>query len=128
MNHLWRLCGLCGLCGLCWLAGCAEPESTYTPSPVYEATIEVLSEPPGANIEVNQDYIGKAPCTVTVRAYKGCTTFCKDYTVRALPVIAGQQVQRKDFRDYDSIPKRIFFDMQLVTVPSKLDINVSAEE
>ncbi|KHE92890.1 MAG: PEGA domain-containing protein [Candidatus Scalindua rubra] len=96
-------------------------------------TVEIISNPLGANIEVNNDYIGKTPCTVSLPAnYKG--EFTRDTIVQALPVIGGQYSQQKSFiggydHDYivnDVIPKRIFFDMNLQ--PVQPDINVDIDE
>jgi len=92
-------------------------------------TVEIISNPPGANIEVNNDYIGKTPCAVSLPAnYKG--EFTRNTIVQALPVIGGQYTQQKsfiggydDFIANDVIPKRIFFDMNLQPVQPEINVN-----
>ena len=93
------------------IAGCAS-------TPIKTASVEIISEPPGAKIEINNDYIGTTPCTAMIPAnIKG--EFTRDTTIQALPVRNGQRVQKKHFSGgYDDgtndlIPKRILFDMTL---------------
>jgi len=95
------------------LWGCVQVETHYT---------EVLSEPPGARIEVDQDYIGEAPIKITWEgaAFAGRRFSGKDHVVRAIPVEKGHFVQEKRFAGGqglaeagDMIPRRIFFDMRL---------------
>jgi hypothetical protein len=100
-----------------FISGCVTSASTS----IKEIVVEIISEPPGANIEVSDDYIGKTPTTVSIPSNsKG--EFTRTTTIQALPVIAGHCTQSKYFKggyDYinnDIIPKRIFFDMRLCPV------------
>jgi hypothetical protein len=92
------------------VVGCGE--TTYPafewppPSPPKTFLVKVVSEPPGANIELGNEYIGKTPCEMEVIGLSGAT-------VRALPVYPGHFVQEKHFGVADRAPKVIFFDMRL---------------
>jgi PEGA domain len=106
------------------------PPTTPAPSAPTTKTIEIISDPPGARIEVNQDYVGDAPITVTVPQQDNCF---KDQTViRAVPTQAGDYTQTKffngpipNFRQGDPIPSRILFDMRLGPVAQPLDVNIN---
>ena len=99
--------------------------------------IEILSEPAGARIEVNDDYVGDTPTTISVP----CTPdgrFTENTVIRATPTRPGDYTQTKFFSGgygygyrnlyrnlNSSIPKRIFFDMRLGPVPESIDINLT---
>ena len=94
-------------------------------------TIEIISEPPGARIEVNDDYIGNAPCKVCVECDESFL-FKRSTTISALPVNQGQQTQSKFFYgDHvlkslcKQVPSKIFFDMNLVTTPNVINLNLN---
>ena len=92
------------------LCGCTSS------TPLKTASVEIVSEPPGAKIEVNSDYIGTAPCTAEVPA-NIMGEFTRDTTIRAFPAGDGQHVQTKHFSggfeygENDLVPKRILFNM-----------------
>src|SRR5438552_14055673 len=71
------------------LVSCTEPRAApQTARPALTKTIQILSEPPGARIEVNDDYIGEAPCSAQVR----CNSegrFFETTHIRALPAGNG---------------------------------------
>ena len=75
---------------------------------------EVLSEPPGARIIVQGEYVGDAP-TVVKWDQHGIVgmQFVRDILVEALPVNEGQWRQQTVFSPYDRIPRRMFFDTRL---------------
>ena len=89
-------------------------------------TTKITSEPPGARIEVNNDYIGDTPLEMNWEGYTENDSFASNYTVRALPRAPGQEVQVKTFNWwYDKIPKHIFFDMNLISnQPKKYEIDI----
>jgi hypothetical protein len=102
---------------------CLGCETQYTP-PHYEpapptlVSVEIISDPPGANIEVNDDYIGRTPCVVQIPSRGTARLFVKNTTIRAMPTTPGHYSQTKWFNglsygDRDTIPRRIFFDMSL---------------
>jgi hypothetical protein len=79
--------------------------------------VQILSEPPGANIEINGKYVGDAPIIVKIEGF-GDQTFNKSTEITALPIHPEQFVQRKNFYGghptrslNDKIPERILFVM-----------------
>lgn len=105
------------------------------PPPATTTKIQIISEPPGARIEVNESYVGDAPCTVEV-AHDFEGRFAERTTIRALPRDSGF-TQTKFFVGFsgagannpylhsDPIPARIFFDMRLEPVSPQIDVNVN---
>ena len=75
---------------------------------------EILSEPPGARIIVQGDYVGDTP-TVVKWEQHGIVgaQFVRVILVEALPVSEGQWRQQTLFSPYDRIPRRMFFDTRL---------------
>jgi hypothetical protein len=106
-----------------------KPEKRARIDGYYE--VEVISDPPGARIEVNDDYVGDAPLTIRMKGdRKGRVK--QDYVVRALPTVPGHHVQTKFFWhskyiDSDTIPRRILFQMYLVPVPREMNVNIRHE-
>jgi hypothetical protein len=72
-------------------------------------TIEIISDPPGAPIEVNYHYVGQAPISITVPTRNG--SFAKGAMIRALPTLQGNYIQEKFFDPGMSVPSRILFSM-----------------
>lgn len=95
--------------------------------------VEVVSDPPGARIEVNNDYIGDAPLKVMMRGTPNGGV-SRNYVIRALPVEHGQFTQTKAFVHYsripsNPIPRRVFFDMHLKPRSDvEVDVNVDIRE
>jgi hypothetical protein len=92
--------------------------------------IQIVSEPPGARIEVNDDYIGDAPCAIEVPSDSE-GRFVKQMRIVAVPVAVGYS-QSKIFRftndpiyKSDKIPSLIFFDMRLGSVWPNINVNVN---
>jgi PEGA domain len=83
---------------------------------------QIISEPPGERIEINDNYVGDAPITVEL-AQRG-DYFDEDTVIRAIPTEGGDYPQTKRFLTSDpwyhpgsagdKIPSRIFFNMHLV--------------
>ncbi len=123
MRRVFKLPLMLG--GLLALTGCATSSSTVDnrergPNGTVAYLVEVESDPPGARIEANGDYIGKAPCTLKIFGDKDGTFHnfgSYHYIVTAYPVQTGLP-QSKDFRtggwftEESMIPKRIFFDFR----------------
>ena len=127
--------------GAVWLAGCGtvqEPLSQPVPdylqppdSPSFRK-IEIVSEPPGARIEVNDDFIGATPCEAQVK----CDDRGRFYdltTIRALPVqdgftqakmFIGSGGRKGAYSVGDTVPNRIFFDMRLRPVGDEINVNI----
>ena len=84
-------------------AGCADvPVKTH-----------VISEPPGARIEVNGSYIGPAPVDVTLPQTANRHRLKGRTIILAMPVAPGQMVQEKILYNHQAIPAQMLFDMSL---------------
>ncbi len=86
-----------------------------------------MSDPPGARIEVNNDYVGDAPTTITLTGNKQGVV--RQYVIRATPIAGGQYVQTKVLSHYrggpsDPVPSRIFFDMRLAPPDKAIKVDV----
>jgi hypothetical protein len=92
--------------------------------------VQILSEPSGARIEINGDYVGDAPLMVTIPCSPD-GRFMETTRIRALPILDGQYTQAKIFSGghrilkNDTVPSRIFFDMRLGPVSPAIDVNVN---
>jgi hypothetical protein len=91
--------------------------------------VEIISEPSGARIEVNNDYVGNTPITVDIPQEDG--RFKEATWVRASPTEAGDYLQSKFFSGPnlgtpgDKIPSRILFEMHLGPATPSVDVNVN---
>jgi len=79
--------------------------------------VEIVSEPPGARIEVNGDFVGCAPTTIKLLGESDGEVEM-DYAIRAYPPGPEYYPQAKLFMrrpagESDRIPKRIYFDMRV---------------
>jgi hypothetical protein len=140
------------LCTAVLVSGCSQryvaqkvTPSAYRPAPAVpsvpvqpaKAKVEIISDPAGARIEINDNYVGDTPITVELAQNDG--QFTQFTVIRALPNEAGDYVQSKYFlfqpaTDYgsgyrtaakgDQIPSRILFDMHLGPVTPSVDVNV----
>jgi len=111
------------------------PAAAERPRPPAAATraIQIISEPPGARIEMNGDYIGDTPCSVEVPSFAD-GRFRERTVIRAIPTRGGDYTQTKFFHGYaafnnpylvsDRIPQRIFFNMSLGPANPEIDVNV----
>jgi len=98
------------------IAGCATPREKE-----YQVVTEILSDPPGARIEVNGNYLGEAPVTTRIRHHPSDNVVMGKVVIRALPRGEGQYIQEKVFQGpmypfdphRDVVPERILFDMTL---------------
>lgn len=117
--------------GLCGCATGSSPKAERGPDGTIAYKVEVESSTPGARIEVNEDYIGQTPITLTIFGDKDGTFHnfgSKDYIIRAFPVTTNQFPQAKVFRtggwfsDEDRVPSRIFFDMDQPSSGFSIDL------
>ena len=93
----------------------SSPPQVATQSPpaatAATKTIQIISDPPGARIEVNDDYVGDAPISITV-PIQGAK-FTRMTIIRATPTLQGEYVQSKYFDGTSEVPSRILFSMGL---------------
>ena len=91
-------------------SGCASHPQTARP----RQQILIASEPAGAQIEINGQYVGDAPTTVEIEA-SGDGRFWKDTIIKAYPKDTGYtQIRAYNGKSRwaicDVIPPRIIFD------------------
>jgi hypothetical protein len=96
------------ICLFC--SGCAS--SSKSPRP--KRSVQIVSQPSGARIEINSRYVGDAPTTVEIESSPN-GRFWKDTIIKAYPKDTGY-IQIKAFNGEsrwaisDAIPGRIAFD------------------
>jgi len=96
-------------------------------------TVKIISEPSGAKVEVNNNYVGKTPLTIKIEGWRDTQTFIRSYTIIAHPIRAGGETQIKYFMGWhqpdktygDKIPNTIYFNMNLVRIPEQLNLNIN---
>jgi hypothetical protein len=102
------------------LAGCSEETVMHT--------TRVISDPLGARIELNDNYLGVTPLEFQWEVYADSNILVDDYELRALPISPGHYVQTKllwGFIGNDVAPETIFFDMRLGPVlPPPIDVRI----
>lgn len=80
-------------------------------SPSGKTLIE--SDPPGARIEINNQYVGTTPLRVNIPRLNADLSGIS-VSIIAYPTKHGQQVQSKYIGSDESTPTHVFFDMSLV--------------
>lgn len=86
-----------------------------------QAQIHVITDPPGARITYNDEYLGDSPCDVKI-------TIAEHGTLKAIPNQAGEYEQSKRFSISNTdrtIPKTIFFNMYLGHSFPSYNVNVN---
>ena len=83
--------------------------------------VEIISEPPGAKIEWDNEYIGEAPVK---RVCTGKVGVLVTMIIKAYPISPGQDVQTKILYGNSPIPRKIYFDMRLKKVYPEIPIKV----
>ena len=106
-----RICILVALSACVGLSGCAT--SLPTANPAGETFIE--SVPPGARIEINNQYVGITPLRVDIPRLNSEWDPISVMII-AYPVMPGQQVQTKYISYDEPTPTHVFFDMSLVRI------------
>ncbi|UCH83173.1 MAG: PEGA domain-containing protein [Candidatus Latescibacterota bacterium] len=93
------------------LVCCCKPRPVEVPWYSEEETIEIVTDPPGAQIEVNGEHVGNAP--LVVRVVRGSSNgIAKTLSIRALPQEPGYHTQLKVIAYGQRTPKKVFFDMK----------------
>src|SRR6516162_2556744 len=100
---------------ICFLlcSGCASHSNIQRP----KQSVQIVSQPPGARIEINGRYAGDAPTTVEIETSPH-GRFWKDTIIKAYPKDTGY-IQIKAFNGEsrwlvsDQIPARISFDTRI---------------
>ena len=87
----------------------STPIASTQPRPTATKTIQIIADSPGVRIEVNDDYVGDAPVSITVPTDRA--KFTKVTIIRATPTLQGEYVQSKHFDATSEVPSRILFSM-----------------
>lgn len=108
------------------VSGCAGLNSyavnPYTNTIQYnEYQVQIISNPPGAKIEVNNDYIGEAPLIWHAHGSQGMLGYI---TIKANPIYPRQFVQTKILPGNSPLPRTIYFDMNLAPQSPEYNINI----
>ena len=87
--------------------------------------VEIISDPPGARIELDGNYVGDAPIKVKIEGNSN-REFKKNTEIVANPIYEGQLTERRNFYTYDKnkIPERILIVM-MTRAPNKYDIKIN---
>ncbi len=94
-------------------SGCASHAPVARP----RLKVQIVSQPTGAKIEMNGQYLGDAPLTIDVEASND-GRFWRDTVIKAYPLETGY-VQIKAFNGKsrwpisDMVPPKIFFDTRI---------------
>ncbi len=83
--------------------------------------VEFVSDPPGAKIEINNNYIGETPIK---QRWLGTYSDDDYWTVTAYPTQASQYTQTKILR-MNNLPKRVYFNMYLGPVTPSVNVNIN---
>lgn len=85
---------------------------------------EIISDPPGAKIEINNQYVGETPVTIHIKR-----VFSYDwwggFSIKAYPVFAGQYTQTKYIGMNESTPTKVYFNMNLGPATPEYNININ---
>ncbi len=119
MNSILRFACLCF--SLVIVIGCG----TTRDNPANDPPLEITSEPPGAKIEINGEYIGETPWSGTFRRGMNYGIW-ENVMIKAFPVSPGQHVQIKFIpATQHTMPSRVYFNMNLVPVTPSIDVNIN---
>lgn len=98
-----------------------------------ENIIQINSKPQGMRIEIDEDYIGETPLTITIDKTRddwlvNAKSYGSTMTIVAYPKVSGQSSQPKIFQTYSNpIPSEIYFDMYLSPVNEPINININKQ-
>jgi hypothetical protein len=115
------------------MVGCASypPNAERGPQGTMAYYVQIESSEPGVRIEANNDYIGKAPCTLKIFGDRDGTFHnfgSYEYIIRAFPLNTNQYIQTKVFRtggwfsQEDKVPSHLYFDMNQKTSGFSVDL------
>jgi hypothetical protein len=116
-----RLLRLIAISFVAFVTGCVSPNREKGPQGTIANYVSIEASDPDVRIEVNEDYIGKAPLTLKVWGDDDGTFHnfgSSDYVIKAIPANTNLFVQTKVFRtggwfsQEDRIPKALYFDMK----------------
>ena len=96
-----------------------NPSAVQSPTPALTIKISIISDPPGARIEINNNYVGDASLEVDSSAFHWLPGLGHDpVTITATPRENGY-VQSKYWGPFDPAPSRVLFQMNLRPVTNQ---------
>lgn len=112
------------------VSGCANISNAYKNTynrysygyNYYSYEVHITSDPSGAKIEWDNNYIGQTPLTYTISGSNG---FLQSSIIKAYPISTGQYVQTKRIDGFSPVPKNIYFDMSLVPDQQTVNVNIN---
>jgi len=100
------------------LIGCATIHSK-------DIMTEIISDPPGVKIEINNQYVGETPLTLNInRTYDWFYFWWDRIYINAIPTRPGQYVQTKYVSSKEPTPTKVYFNMYLTRPTPEYDINI----
>jgi hypothetical protein len=100
-------------------SGCATPPAGVPWNASGWGPVTIISDPPGAKIEVNGEYWGETPLQSNVW-YSGSWWVMR---IVAYPVVPGQYSHSKVIM-VPPIPRTIYFNMNMKPAPEEQDITI----
>lgn len=122
------------------VSGCATTQNIALGSNQYcDHYVEIISDPLGAKIEINNQYMGETPLTIRltrrtnydwwnsslVGGAAAIQIEASPFMINAYPNQTGQFTQTKYIGPNDVIPSKIYFNMNLGPVTPSIDVNVN---
>ena len=109
-------------------SGCAyikRDQVRRTKAPQSPNITQIISDPLGAKIEINHEYVGETPISIQIRAQTSWLSgkVVEDLRIVAYPVESGQYTQTKNLKGV-KIPSKIYFNLFLKPLPDE-EINVN---
>ncbi len=111
------------------VSGCATPTKPNSVTSGFyggfdykQYKVQIISEPPGAKIEIDNDYVGTTPLTQVLDGHVGMFTTS---VIKAYPIEQGQYVQTKIIYGNQHMPRKIYFNMNLKPVGNEINVNVN---
>lgn len=112
------------------VANCVTPQQNRSNKEITKDDffIDIQSSPPGAKIEVDDEYWGPTPlrvqvtrtCEVTYYQFLEPLKICERNVIRAIPNRPGHCTQTKVFTERHNMPKTIYFEMGLCSQPTTI--------
>jgi hypothetical protein len=108
----------CVLVSILLLTGC-DPNAPLIKRNI---PVTIISDPPGAIIQIEKEYVGKTPLQVNLGEFLSVQP--KVMNIVALPTKPGTYAQVKVFYTGDRIPKKLYFNMYYKYIDNSIDVNV----
>jgi hypothetical protein len=87
--------------------------------------VEFMSDPPGAKVELGNNYIGVTPCSTK---FDGKYSVNDRRYVNAYPVEEGQYEQSKMFPPGEFYPPKMYFNMKVNPAAPAVSVDVAGTE